>query len=120
MDIYFSIIIKVNALLYDHLFFSCVGKKRTKRSRYKGDSLQPSPLYIPLLRFQSLRLNQGENVPIFALPAPIAFSALPAKRRGFAKGALFVYLMYQAIGQSKIYDCVVVLTSVIIITITAK
>ena len=70
------------------MFFSCPGKKRTKRSRYKGDSLQPSPLYIPLLNFWCQRQNQGESVPTFALPEVNASIALLAKRREIAKGAL--------------------------------
>ena len=49
------------------LFFSCLGKKRTKRIPFKGDFLQAVPLKEPPPANLAKRPYQGEDVPIFAL-----------------------------------------------------
>jgi len=59
------------------MFFSCLGKKRTKRIPFKGDFLQAVPLEKPPPDNQANLPYQGEDVPIFALPRldlPITWS----------------------------------------------
>ena len=90
--------VSANDRLQDDSSFSCPGKKRTKRIRHRGGADREAYQdYIYQLPFSPASSRPPLCTPsgagreclcrrIFAWPAPIASTALPAKRRGDTQG----------------------------------